>query len=206
VTTLTATCAAMLAWLATERIRDGKPTSLGAASGVVAGLVAITPSCSSVSPLGAIVVGICAGVLCALAVGLKFKFGYDDSLDVVGVHLVGGLTGTLLVGFLADPGSPAAVSGLFYGGGVDQLWRQAVGAFAVLIYSFVLSLALAYLVKAIMGLRVTEEEESTGIDEIEHAETGYDFSSHRGIGGAGTPRPDAATNAAAVHAGAGKEA
>jgi Amt family ammonium transporter len=204
-TTLTATCAAMLAWLVTERIRDGKPTSLGAASGIVAGLVAITPSCSSVSPVGALIVGIVAGVLCALAVGLKFRFGYDDSLDVVGVHLVGGLTGTLLVGFLADPGSPAAVSGLFYGGGFDQLWRQAVGAFAVLIYSFVLSLILAYIVKAIMGLRVTEEEESTGIDEIEHAETGYDFTSHRGNASAGTPRPDAATNAQ-VHATAGKEA
>jgi Amt family ammonium transporter len=197
--TIAATCAAMLAWLATERIRDGKPTSLGAASGIVAGLVAITPSCSSVSPLGALAVGVIAGVLCALAVGLKFRFGYDDSLDVVGVHLVGGLAGTLLIGFFADPGSPAAVAGLFYGGGVDQLWRQAVGAFAVLIYSFVVSIILAYIVKAIMGLRVTEEEESTGIDETEHAETAYDFSSHTGISGVGTPRPDAATNSAASH-------
>jgi Amt family ammonium transporter len=183
INTLTATCAAMLAWLVTEQFRDGKPTSLGAASGIVAGLVAITPACSSVSPLGAIAVGIIAGVLCALAVGLKFRFGYDDSLDVVGVHLVGGLTGTLLIGFFADPGSPAAVAGLFYGGGVDQLWRQAVGAFAVLLFSFVLSIGLAYLVKAIMGLRVTAEEESTGIDETEHAETGYDFSSHSGLSG-----------------------
>jgi ammonium transporter, Amt family len=207
VTTLTATCAAMLAWLVTERIRDGKPTSLGAASGIVAGLVAITPSCSSVSPLGALVVGICAGMLCALAVGLKFRFGYDDSLDVVGVHLVGGLTGTLLVGFLADPGSPAAVSGLFYGGGFDQLWRQAVGAFAVLIYSFVISLVLAYIVKAIMGLRVTEEEESAGIDETEHAETGYDFSSHRGSAGVAAAPAAAGSNSAApaVPATAGKE-
>ncbi|GAA1279950.1 ammonium transporter [Pseudonocardia aurantiaca] len=207
INTLAATCAAMLAWLAVERVRDGKPTSLGAASGIVAGLVAITPSCSSVSPLGAIAIGIIAGALCALAVGLKFRFGYDDSLDVVGVHLVGGLAGTLLIGFFADPGSPAAVAGLFYGGGVDQLWRQAVGAFAVLIYSFVLSLILALIVKAIIGLRITEEEESTGIDETEHAETGYDFSSHRGLSGLGAPRPDAATNSAAAHvsAGAGKE-
>jgi Amt family ammonium transporter len=207
INTLVATCAAMLAWLAVERVRDGKPTSLGAASGIVAGLVAITPSCSSVSPLGAIAVGIIAGVLCALAVGLKFRYGYDDSLDVVGVHLVGGLTGTLLIGLFADPGSPAAVAGLFYGGGVDQLWRQAVGAFAVLIYSFVLSLILALIVKAIIGLRITEEEESTGIDETEHAETGYDFSSHRGLSGLSSPRPDAATNSAAepVSAAAGKE-
>jgi Amt family ammonium transporter len=205
--TLAATCAAMLAWIAVERVRDGKPTSLGAASGVVAGLVAITPSCSSVSPLGALAVGVIAGVLCALAVGLKFRFGYDDSLDVVGVHLVGGLTGTLLIGFFADPSSPAAVAGLFYGGGVDQLWRQAVGAFAVMIYSFVVSLILASIIKAFMSLRVTAEDESTGIDETEHAETGYDFSSHRVISGLGTPRPDAATHSAAEHAkaAAGKE-
>ncbi|HYF46126.1 MAG TPA: ammonium transporter, partial [Acidimicrobiales bacterium] len=131
VNTIVATCAAMLGWLITEKVRDGKPTSLGAASGVVAGLVAITPSCSSVSPMGAILLGLIAGVLCALSVGLKFRFGYDDSLDVVGVHLVGGILGTVLVGFLADPGSPAGVTGLFYGGGVDQLWRQIVGAAAV---------------------------------------------------------------------------
>jgi Amt family ammonium transporter len=207
VNTILATCAAMLGWLITERVRDGKPTSLGAASGIVAGLVAITPSCSSVSPMGGIAIGAIAGVLCALAVGLKFRFGYDDSLDVVGVHLVGGLVGTILIGFFADPGSPAGVAGLFYGGGVDQLWRQVVGALAVLVYSFVLSLVLAYIVKAIMGLRVTAEEETTGIDETEHAETGYDFSSHRGISGLGTPRPDAATNSAAAHvpATAGKE-
>ena len=132
VTTTVATAAAMLAWLLTEKIRDGHPTSLGAASGIVAGLVAITPSCSSVNVLGALAIGFIGGVLCALAVGLKFKFGFDDSLDVVGVHLVGGLTGTLLIGLFATKEAPAAVDGLFYGGGFDQLWRQAVGAFAVL--------------------------------------------------------------------------
>jgi Amt family ammonium transporter len=208
VNTILATCAAMLGWLLTERVRDGKPTSLGAASGIVAGLVAITPACSSVSPLGGIAIGLIAGVLCALAVGLKFRFGFDDSLDVVGVHLVGGLAGTILIGFFADPGSPAAVAGLFYGGGVDQLWRQVVGAVAVLAYSFVVSLLLAYLVKAVMGLRISPEAEATGIDETEHAETGYDFSSHRSVSGLGSPRPDAATTAAAAHvpATAGKEA
>jgi Amt family ammonium transporter len=202
--TLFATCAAMLAWLIVERMRDGKPTSLGAASGIVAGLVAITPACSSVSPIGAILIGAIAGVLCALAVGLKFRFGYDDSLDVVGVHLVGGLVGTILIGFFADPGSPAAVAGLFYGGGVDQLWRQVVGAVAVMLYSFVVAFLLALLVKATIGLRVTEEEESTGIDETEHAETGYDFSSHRG---AATARSEAGSTSAApaVPATAGKE-
>ena len=116
-----------LGWLLTEKLRDGHATSLGAASGVVAGLVAITPACRSVTPIGAIIIGAVAGVLCALAVGLKYKLGYDDSLDVVGVHLVGGLWGTIAIGFLATAAAPAGVDGLFYGGGVDQLWRQAVG-------------------------------------------------------------------------------
>jgi Amt family ammonium transporter len=207
VNTLVATSAAMLAWLLVERIRDGKPTSLGAASGVVAGLVAITPACSAVSPIGAILVGVIAGVLCALAVGLKFRFGYDDSLDVVGVHLVGGLVGTLLVGFFGTSSAPAAVDGLFYGGGVDQLWRQAVGALAVLAYSFVISLVLAYLVKAVTGGgRLTAEAEATGVDETEHAETGYDFSSHRTLAGIGAARPAAApASAEQVPATAGKE-
>ena len=122
ITTTIATAAAMLCWLLTERIRDGHATSLGGASGVVAGLVAITPACSSVNVVGALAIGATAGVLCALAVGLKFKFGFDDSLDVVGVHLVGGLIGTLMVGLVAAPEAPAAVAGLFYGGGTDQLW------------------------------------------------------------------------------------
>jgi len=207
INTIVATCAAMLGWLLTERIRDGKATSLGAASGIVAGLVAITPSCASISPMGAILLGAIAGVLCALAVGLKFRFGYDDSLDVVGVHLVGGILGTVLIGFLADPGSPAGVAGLFYGGGVDQLWRQVVGALAVLLYSGILTFVIALIVKAIFGgsLRVSDEDEATGIDEGEHAETAYDFSSHRGLAStAGTPRPDAAT-AGAQSVVAGKE-
>jgi Amt family ammonium transporter len=169
ITTTIATATAMLAWLLTERIRDGKATSLGAASGIVAGLVAITPSCSSVN--------VVAGVLCALAVGLKYKAGFDDSLDVVGVHLVGGLVGTLLIGLVAAPEAPAAVIGLFYGGGFNQLWRQAVGAFAVLTYSAIGTAILALIVKYTIGLRLDEEDESTGIDEAEHAETGYDFAS-----------------------------
>lgn len=175
VTTTVATGAAMLAWLLTERIRDGHATSLGAASGIVAGLVAITPSCSSVNVIGAIVIGVCAGVACALAVGLKFKFGYDDSLDVVGVHLVGGIIGTLLVGLVAAPETGAGVAGLFYGGGFDQLWRQAVGAGAVLLYSAVGTAILALIVKYTIGLRLDKEDEASGIDEAEHAESGYDF-------------------------------
>ncbi|MDA0250964.1 MAG: ammonium transporter [Actinomycetota bacterium] len=175
VTTTVATAAAMLGWLLTERIRDGRGTSLGAASGVVAGLVAITPACSSVNVLGALAIGATAGILCALAVGLKFKFGFDDSLDVVGVHLVGGLVGTLMVGLVATQEAPAAVDGLFYGGGADQLWRQAVGAFAVLGYSAVVTAILALLVKFTIGLRLDGEAEASGIDEAEHAETAYDF-------------------------------
>jgi len=184
VTTLVATAAACLGWLATEKIRDGHPTSLGAASGVVAGLVAITPACSSVTPLGAIFVGAIAGVLCALAVGLKYRLGYDDSLDVVGVHLVGGLWGTLAVGLFASAATTAGVDGLFYGGGVDQLWRQAVGAFAVLLYSLVVTLLIGVAIQKTIGFRCTEQDEITGIDSIEHAETAYDFASLGGGGGA----------------------
>ncbi|MET8649806.1 ammonium transporter [Nocardia aurea] len=174
-TTTIATAAAMLAWILVEKFRDGKPTSLGAASGIVAGLVAITPACSSVNALGAVVVGVVAGALCALAVGLKFKFGFDDSLDVVGVHLVGGLVGTLLVGLVAAPEAPAAVEGLFYGGGIEQLKLQAVGAFTVLAYSLVATAVIAYAIKFTIGLRKDEEGESVGLDESEHAETAYDF-------------------------------
>ncbi len=175
VTTLVATCTAMLAWLLTERIRDGHATSLGGASGVVAGLVAITPSCSSVNVLGALAIGLVAGVACALAVGLKYRFGFDDSLDVVGVHLVGGMIGTLMVGLVAAPEAPAAVTGLFYGGGLTQLSKQAIGAGAVLVYSLVGTLIIALAIKYTIGLRLHDEAESTGIDDAEHAETAYDF-------------------------------
>jgi Amt family ammonium transporter len=200
--TVVATAAAMIAWLLVERFRDGHPTSLGAASGVVAGLVAITPAANSVSPLGALVLGAIAGVLCALAVGLKYRFGYDDSLDVVGVHLVGGLVGTLLVGVLGTSDSPAGTAGLLYGGGFTQLGIQAVGAFAVLAYSGIVTAIIAFALKFTMGLRISDEDEITGIDETEHAESGYDFSSLRGGGGLGTSRPAAS---APVPATAGKE-
>ncbi|MBA2416823.1 MAG: ammonium transporter [Geodermatophilaceae bacterium] len=184
VNTLVAAGAASLGWLLVEKLRDGHATSLGGASGVVAGLVAITPSCSAVSPVGAILLGAVAGGLCALAVGLKYRFGYDDSLDVVGVHLVGGLVGTLGVGFVATAAAPAGVDGLFYGGGADQLWRQAVGAFAVLITSFVLTYIIGLVIQTTMGFRVDEEDEMTGIDTAVHAESAYDFTSLGG-GGAG---------------------
>ncbi|WP_460744261.1 ammonium transporter [Mariniluteicoccus endophyticus] len=175
INTLAATAAAMLGWLVTERVRDGHATSLGAASGVVAGLVAITPACSAVSPTGALVLGAVAGVVCALAVELKTRVGLDDSLDVVGVHLVGGLVGTLAVGLLATDTAPAGVSGLLYGGGPGQLFRQVIGALAVLAYSFVVSLVLARVLDRVMGLRVAPEIERAGIDLGEHAEAAYDL-------------------------------
>jgi Amt family ammonium transporter len=278
--TTLATMAAMLGWLLIERITHGKATSLGAASGVVAGLVAITPACGSVSLVGALAVGTVAGVLCALAVGLKYRLNLDDSLDVVGVHLVGGLVGTLMIGLVGTMSSPqgkdgffpagtnglfyggdltllghqagaalftivwtgvlttiiafaikwtigwrvdvdeevegidfaehgesaydlvgglwgtisvglfasaattAGVDGLFYGGGVDQLWRQVVGALAVLVFSFVVTWIIGTVIQKTMGFRITEEDEVAGIDSIEHAETAYDFASLGGSSGA----------------------
>jgi Amt family ammonium transporter len=179
VNTLAATGAALMSWILTEKIRDGHYTSLGAASGAVAGLVAITPSCSSVSPVGAIIIGILAGVLCAMAVTLKYKLGYDDSLDVVGVHLVGGLVGTLMVGFLATSDAPAGVSGLFYGGGGHQLGAQAIGAVSVMAYSGVMTAIICFVLKAIMKVRISPAAELSGIDVQEHAEVGYDLSNVR---------------------------
>ena len=181
VNTLVATCAAMLGWLVTEKVRDGHATSLGGASGVVAGLVAITPACSAVSPIGAILLGAVAGVLCALAVGLKYRFGYDDSLDVVGVHLVGGLVGTLAIGFVGTAAATAGVDGLFYGGGVDQLWRQAVGAGAVLAFSFVLTYVTGFALQKTVGFRLDEEDEVAGIDSVAHAESSYDLHQAPGV-------------------------
>ncbi|MDP9822570.1 ammonium transporter [Nocardioides massiliensis] len=169
VNTTTCTAAAIIGWLVVEKIRDGEATSLGAASGIVAGLVAITPAAGDVSPVGAIGLGLVAGALCALAVGLKYKLGYDDSLDVVGVHLVGGLVGTVALGFIATSG------GLLYGDGIKLLVVQiAIAAFAML-WSGVLTLLIALALKAIMGWRITEEDEAAGIDSVEHGESGYDF-------------------------------
>ncbi|MFF5297913.1 ammonium transporter [Streptomyces sp. NPDC013161] len=180
VNTQVATAAAMLAWLAYEKIRHGAFTTLGAASGAVAGLVAITPSGGAVSPMGAIAVGAIAGVGCAAAVGLKYKFGFDDSLDVVGVHMVGGILGSLLIGLFASGKGQSEVKGLFYGGGMHQFWIQCAGVFAVLFYSLIVSAILAFLLDKTIGMRVTEDEEISGIDQAEHAETAYDFS---GAGG-----------------------
>jgi Amt family ammonium transporter len=167
--TMVATCAAAIGWLLIEKIRDGHPTSLGAASGVVAGLVAITPACGALSPVGSIILGLVAGGLSALAVGLKYKFGYDDSLDVVGVHLVAGLWGTIGAGLLATS------TGLFYGGGGEQTVLQILIALISLALSFVLTYAIAMGLKATIGWRISEDEESEGIDQAEHAESAYEI-------------------------------
>lgn len=176
VNTTAATAAAILGWLLVEKLRDGHATSVGAASGVVAGLVAITPACGALSPVGSLVLGAVAGALAALAVGLKFRFGYDDSLDVVGVHLVAGLWGTVGAGLLATDG------GLLYGDGFDQTLLQIVVALISLVISAVLTYVIAIALKATMGWRITEEDEVSGIDAAEHAESGYD------LGGVGASR------------------
>ncbi len=168
VNTTAATAAAMLGWLLVERLRDGHATSVGAASGVVAGLVAITPACGNLTPIWSLVVGAIAGVLSALAIGLKYKFGYDDSLDVVGVHLVAGLWGTIALGFFATD------TGLFVGGDFKQLVIQIVIAVVALVFTAVLTAIIAFAVKP-LGWRVSKEDEATGIDETEHAETAYEL-------------------------------
>ncbi|MBY6437124.1 ammonium transporter [Rhodococcus kroppenstedtii] len=183
INTMGAGAVSMVAWLVVEKIRDGKATSFGAASGVVAGLVAITPSCTAVTPIGALGVGAAAGVACALAIGLKYRFGYDDSLDVVGVHLVGGVVGTLMIGLLASSSMPPGVDGLLYGGGLAQLGRQAVAVVVVLTYSFVVTAAIAAAVKLTIGVRADPQHEVDGIDEHEHAESAYEFASTHGGGG-----------------------
>ena len=175
INTLAAPAAAILGWILIEKIRDGHATSLGAASGAVAGLVAITPACSALTPMWSIVLGLLAGAACALAVGLKYRLGIDDSLDVVGVHLVGGMVGTLFIGLAADPGSPAAGTGLFYGGGFELLGLQAIGALAVAVYSFVLAFVIGWTINKTMGFRIKSEHEAAGIDVSVHAESAYDI-------------------------------
>ncbi len=193
VNTTSATAAAMLGWLVVEKFRDGHATSLGAASGVVAGLVAVTPAAGALSPGGAIILGLVAGALCALAVGLKYRFGYDDSLDVVGVHLVGGLVGTVSIGFLST------TTGLFYGGGGAQLVVQVIIALAAVIFSGVMTTIIGLVLRAAMGWRVTTDVEVSGIDQSEHGESAYEgiaagrFATEASIGAARTTTEAART-------------
>jgi len=190
-TTMIATATAMLGWLAVERIRDGHYTSLGAASGAVAGLVAITPACAFVTPVGSIVIGMLAGAICSLAVGLKWRLGFDDSLDVVGVHLVGGAFGALSLGFLAQG------EGLFYGGDISLLGKQALAVGAVGGYSFVLAYAIGKALDLTVGFRIPAEDEVEGVDLFAHAETGYDIHSAGTGSGALTGKPGALAQAGA---------
>jgi Amt family ammonium transporter len=173
-----ATAAAAGGWLLVERFRDGKPTTLGVASGAVAGLVAITPACAFIAPWAAILLGGAAGVICAYAVGLKRRLGFDDALDVVGVHLTGGAFGALSLGFLAAyPLLSGQRKGLFYGGGLEQLGVQALGPVAVSLYSFTIAWILGKIIDKTMGFRVSEDDEVTGADITQHAETAYDLGS-----------------------------
>jgi len=176
--TQVAAAAAALGWLLVEKIRDGHPTSLGVASGVVAGLVAITPACAFVAPWAAVLIGLFAGIFCALAVGLKYLFNFDDSLDVVGVHLIGGLWGCLSIGFFGSSSiNSLGLDGLFYGGGATLLGKQAFGAFFVLTYSFIATLIIGFIIDKTIGFRVKAEAEIAGIDYDQHAETGYELTS-----------------------------
>jgi len=167
VNTIAAPSAALLAWLVVEKIKDGKPTSVGAASGAIAGLVAITPACAALTPIWAIVLGLVAGAVCALAIELKFRLGFDDSLDVVGIHLVGGLIGTLYLGFFANG------TGLFMGGDGTQLLVQAIAAFSVLAYSLIATLLIGFIIQRTIGFRIADEDEIAGTDLAVHGEEGY---------------------------------
>jgi Amt family ammonium transporter len=188
--TQVATAAALGGWLLVEKLRDGHPTSLGAASGAVAGLVAITPACAFIAPWAAVVLGVLAGIVCSLAVGLKYLFNYDDSLDVVGVHMVGGIVGCLFIGFFGSTAvNSAGLNGVFYGEhSFELLGKQALGAFAVLAYSFIVTLILGFLLEKTIGFRVSRDAELEGIDLTEHAETAYEFDNFAGGGtfGGGT--------------------
>lgn len=176
INTQIATATGALSWVIVERFRDGKPTTLGIASGAIAGAVAITPSCGFVDPIGALCIGLIAGALCSLAVGLKYRLGYDDSLDVVGVHGVGGLIGMLAIGLFATTGvNEAGANGLFHGGGFELLGKQAVASVATLIYAFGVTWIIATVINRTLGFRVEPEDEVGGIDLSEHAETAYEY-------------------------------
>jgi Amt family ammonium transporter len=170
--------AAAMTWILTEKIRDGRATTLGVASGAVAGMVAITPACGFVNPLGALVIGLFSGALSCWAVGLKYRFNYDDSLDVVGVHGVSGLFGMLMIGVLATTtANTAGGDGVLMRGGTELLQRQLIASAVVALFSFLATFALAKFIQGTIGFRSKPEDESTGLDQVYHAESAYDFSS-----------------------------
>jgi len=176
--TQVAAAAATLGWLLVEKIRDGHPTLLGVVSGAVAGEVASTAACAFVAPWAAVVIGFFAGIFCALAVGLKYVFNFDDSLDVVGLHLVGGLWGCLSIGLFGSSAiNNLGLDGIFYGGGTALLGKQAIGVFSVMAYSFIATLIIGFIIDKTIGFRVKPEAEIAGIDYDQHAETGYELTS-----------------------------
>jgi Amt family ammonium transporter len=167
---------ALLSWLAFEKIKDGKATTLGAASGAVAGLVAITPACGFVTPLGALAIGIAAGVICAWAVGQKYRLGFDDSLDVVGIHGVGGFVGMIGIGLLAATvANPAGADGLLFGGGFALLGKQLIASLGTVAYAFIATWVIATVIDRTIGFRVPPEDEVAGVDTTLHAESAYDL-------------------------------
>jgi Amt family ammonium transporter len=173
--------AGAVGWALMESMKDRKATTLGVASGAVAGLVAITPASGYVGPLGAIAIGLLGGVICSWAVSLKFRFGYDDSLDVVGVHMVGGLVGALATGIFSTAAiNEFGADGLLAGGGLALLGKQAVAVGATLAFSFIVTMIICKVVDATVGLRVTEEDEITGLDLSQHSEVGYSLSESSG--------------------------
>jgi len=175
VVTHMATASAAISWVVAEWVIKGKPTTLGMASGAVAGLVAITPAAGYVGPVPSVIIGALAGVLCYLAVLGKSSLGYDDSLDVVGIHGIGGTWGALATGLFASKLiNPDAADGLFFGNAA-QLGIQAAAVLTTIVYSFVVTLLILWVVKSVMGLRVTEEEEVAGVDTSVHGETGYNL-------------------------------
>jgi len=176
--TQVAAAAGLLGWLLVEKIRNGHATSLGAASGAVAGLVAITPACAFVAPWAAVVIGLVAGGLCALAVSIKYALGFDDSLDVVAVHLVGGIWGSLSIGLFGTSAvNSIGLDGLLYGGGTTLLLKQALGVGLVLAYSFLATLIIGFIIEKTIGFRVKKDAEVEGVDLSEHAETAYEMTS-----------------------------
>ncbi|WP_090853427.1 ammonium transporter [Nocardioides lianchengensis] len=195
--TTLAAMAAILGWLLVERFLHGKATSLGAASGIVAGLVAITPAAGAVNLSGAVAIGAIAGAVCAWAVGLKFKLGYDDSLDVVGVHLVGGIIGTVLIGVFSTSDGAGGVDGLLYGGGIDSLVDQILGVLVAIVYVTVITTIIGLAIKYTLGLRITDEAEVEGIDFDQHGETAYDL--HTSLSSSGTGVIAAATKSEGTH-------
>ncbi len=192
--------AGAVGWALTESRKDRKATTLGVASGAVAGLVAITPAAGFVGPLGAIAIGLSGGIVCSWAVGLKFKLGYDDSLDVVGVHLAGGIVGSLLLGVFSTVAvNELGTDGLLAGGGMALMGKQIVAVLATLAFSFVVTMGIAKAVEATIGLRVTQEDEIVGIDLSQHSEVGYSLSETSGSFAARPEAPPApATTGARV--------